>query len=161
MAIHEEKVRSPVVLGLVIGLSLFFLIPFLYLLSGKKLEGAPSAGYFLGLTVFVLLVGFNFWQLTIRLEVDGLYVGYPVFYHRIPWHEIESCSLLPARSVLWGGGLHITRRNNTWCWEYAVPGRPRMLVMRKSGKVRAIAFSTENPDRILELVRTRIGPGGS
>jgi hypothetical protein len=59
MAIYQEKVRSPIVLGLIIGLSLFFLIPFLYLFSGKKLEGAPSAGYFLGLAAFVLLVGFT------------------------------------------------------------------------------------------------------
>jgi hypothetical protein len=156
-AIYEES-SSPRVMKQIIGImgviTLMFLAAFIYLSLKETIGNIPNWFYLimflLSLTVTILYI--NFKRLNIEVTSSAITLRYGMFKSVVAWENIEKCTNLSDQTKSSGGiGLYFTRRDGTWVRSYNLMNNPRIELDLKTGKSRKLIFSTENPDRIIEI----------
>lgn len=112
------------------------------------------------LLAFLLIFGatINFSNLIIKFTSQSVSVSYGIFRHNIPWEDIENCCLDETWTIGYGGwGVRIGRVKGKWRLVYNIVGGHRVVLSLKKGKFREFVFSTNNPQRIMEIVKQKLG----
>ena len=115
---------------------------------------ARAALFVAALFLFYVL---NYRKLVIRLTPAALKLRFGLFSWIVPLDNVESCGHdeLPAVMRLGGAGIHFMTIHGRYRASFNFLEHPRVVVALKSpaGPVRDISFSTQHPDRVLQLVQ--------
>jgi hypothetical protein len=110
------------------------------------------------MVVLFVLITLNFAWLTVRIDQRGVSIGYGIIRQHIRWEDIEDCYQDQAWAVRYGGwGIRLGWYGPNWRLVYNTLFDPRVVLRRRSGFVKEIAFSTGNPDQVMAIVRDRLG----
>ncbi len=102
-------------------------------------------------TIFML----NFRRLIISMTYDGIRVGYGSIGKTISWSDIASYQRATGTSL--SGGLHFGPTRRGMGAAYTVLGKPAVTLTLRSGTIREITFSTDNPEEVMSVIRDRTG----
>ncbi|MEU4244864.1 hypothetical protein [Actinoplanes sp. NPDC026619] len=98
----------------------------------------------------------------VRLDADGVtlrryYFPTGVAKH-IPYHRIRAAGLRPMNWLTGKGRVWGTAHPGYWLpWDTTRPGKHVLVVLDVGAKVRP-AFTPDDPDRVVELIRQHIPP---
>ena len=112
----------------------------------------------LGVISVVLLVLFatltvNFRRLSVHITDESVTIGYGVFRSEVPWRHIEGCSVDETSTLRYGGwGIRVTRVGGSWRLVYNTMDDPRVVMAVSTGRFREIAFSTRDPETVVEII---------
>lgn len=158
--IYVERVSSNRTEALFMALAILFFVLFASL--GRN---APSSAW--RVVCFVLFAMFvfyaiNYRTLIIRLSEDALQLQFGIFKWEIPFENIITC--YEDSTSLWrigGAGIHFTWLGGRYRAMFNFLEYPRVVIMlkKKKGPVRDIAFSTRRPAEVMRLIRSS-GWGG-
>jgi len=153
---YNEKLSSAKTEILFVVLTLIFLALFVWCW--------PSAGWngwtvtFLCFFAFFLFYSLNYRWLKIHLTPDTLQLTFGIFTWRIAISNIKNCYL--DEDSLWrfgGAGIHFMWIKGKYRAFFNFLEYPRVVVTfkEKKGPVREIAFSTKEPERVMEIIQGR------
>jgi len=162
--IYEEKVRFPLIRGVVVLfaiLTISFLIAYLYQRITGQLGANPVSLWF-AITILSALALFtsflaNLVTLSIRMTEEAAVVGFGIFRVRVRWDNVREChpdrisSFLSAAN--WGVSMGFV--GGRWRRMYNVMGYPRVELEMKSGR-RSVVFSTKDPAKVVDIIMGRI-----
>ncbi len=158
--IYEEKIFAKwttVILAVVMASVLFVL---LYQTIVGPIGTRPAPNWFF-LAMFLLFLGVivNFSILSIKMTHRYISVRYGIFKHNIPWENIEDCYLDGASIIRYGGwGIRLGRVKGKWRLVYNILGGPRVVLSLSKGKIfKEFVFSTNNPQKVIETVKQKLG----
>ena len=105
------------------------------------------------MALFLLVITINFLRLTIKIDSEGLTVGYGLLKSKISWDRVKDCSL-DEDSTLWYG-IRLGRADGKWrtIYNVIVIRGPRVVVSLKEGRIREVVFSTKNPEEVMEKIQ--------
>ncbi|MFA5368097.1 MAG: hypothetical protein WC333_09480, partial [Dehalococcoidia bacterium] len=153
--IYEEKVRFPVIRGIVAlfaVLTIAFIVVYVYQRATGQLGPNPVPLWFAAtilsaLALFTLFLA-NLVTLSIRMKEDGVVVGFGIFRSGVKWENVGECHPDRENSFLsaanWGVSVGFTGRR--FRRMYNVMGCPRVVLEMRQGR-RALVFSTKEPDK--------------
>ncbi len=144
--IYEEKILS------------LWLAGMLALLTGIMFYAAVSLSPTLFyLVIFLLFFGITviFVRLTITITSSCVTVSYGILKYTVPWENIEGCYHVDKSfaSVYGGSGIYPIEVKGKSRLVYGVYGRPQVVLSLKKGRYKEIAFSTENPEAVIKIVK--------
>jgi hypothetical protein len=95
----------------------------------------------------------NFLKFTVTVTPEAVNLSSGRFRTSIDIADIHECRYNRSRFILFGGwGLRIARLRDGWVKAY-IFGRSKLDLAMKHGAYRHIVFSTENPQRLAEIIR--------
>jgi hypothetical protein len=150
---YEERISSNRTETLFLVLTLLFIV-----LSVWRARGSGPdilTAIFFGLSVFFLFYSLNYRTLIIRLTPQDLKLRFGLFTWTIGMDDIENCYLDDAS--LWrigGAGIHFSRIHGRYRAILNFLEYPRVVIVlkKKRGLVRDIAFSSEQPNQVIRLI---------
>ena len=156
-ALYEETSSPRVMKQIIIimgVITLMFLAAYIYLSLKTTIGNIPNWFYLimflLSLTVTILFI--NFKKLSIAVTSSAITLRYGMFKSVVAWENVGKCTNVSDQSKSSGGiGLDFTRRDGTWVRAYNLMKNPQIELALKTGKSKILIFSTENPDRIIEI----------
>lgn len=156
--IYQERIFSRLnaaIFAVVVGGLVFSLI---YQLLVGPLGSRPASNQFLvQLILFFLAVGINFSTLSIRINSQGVLVGYGLFKRTVQWADIEKCYQDDVSAANYGGwGIRMGRVRGKWRLVYNVVGSPRVVLALKKGRFREFVFSTQRPREVIKIINQRL-----
>lgn len=157
--IYEEKIFSKGITVLLTIATTVFLLALLYQATVGPIGTRPAPNWFL-LVMFLLFLGLtvNFSNLSIKMTSRYLSVGYGIFKHSILWENIQDCYLDDTSIIRYGGwGIRIARAKGKWRLVYIVIGAPRVVLLLNKGTFEEFVFSTNNPQKVIEIVKQKAG----
>lgn len=153
--LYREELSSPKTQALFIGLAALS-----GALAGWRIKAAhasrtgPVFLFFAALFSFYVL---NYRTLLIRLTPAALKLTFGLFTWTVPLDNVASCGLdeLPAPQRLGGAGIHFITVRQRYRVSFNFLEHPRVVVALKhpSGPVHDVSFSTQRPDRVVQLVQ--------
>ncbi|HOU13247.1 MAG TPA: hypothetical protein PKZ84_09015 [Anaerolineae bacterium] len=154
---YTEKVSSSRTEILFIVLALFFLLLFVWRVS--------AVGFGILAVVFLVFCGFfafyalNYRTLIVQLSAEFLTLKFGVFTWKIPLEHIEACALDDIS--LWrigGARIHFSFIRGRYRAMFNFLEHPRVVVRLKTkkGAVQDVAFSTRQPERVLQLLQEAV-----
>ena len=157
--IYEEKLFSK---GLTVTLAavtagLLFVSLYQIIVGRRGIRPAPNWFF---LVMFLLFLGLtvNFRNLNIKMTPRYISVGYGIFKHNIPWENVEDCYLDEVSTAKYGGwGIRIGKIKGKWRLVYNVIGAPRVVLSLNKGKFKELVFSTDHPQKVIEIVNQKVG----
>ena len=158
-AIYTEKVSSKRTEVLFVALT--FLCCVLFAWRAFVVGIAPSTIILFCLFSLFLFYSLNYWVLVIRVTPRFIELRFGIFSWSIALDSIEHCYLDDAS--LWritGAGIHFTCRRKRYraMFNFLEHQRVVLLLSRKKGLVREIAFSTRQPDEVMRIITTLLPP---
>jgi hypothetical protein len=160
---REEIPVTPmkILVGFEISLGVFFMIMALVqIISSPIVSNAPPT-FFWGLMAAVffsttwLISSFVSYRLTI--EPTSLNLSFGRFKTDVLYENIETFEQDTRSGLVYGGwGMRTSWTRDGWVKAYTILGKSRIGLRLKSGRVRHIIFSTENPDTVMEILRGRL-----
>ncbi len=159
---YKETIFSKWMTLLLGSITTIFLLIWAYdLLVGLSWSDPLSRWFWPGMFLLFLLITGNFSRLKIKITSDGLSVGYGITRKKVPWERIENCHVDESSAIRYGGyGIRFTRVGGKWRTGYNVIGTPRVVISLNEGFVREIAFSTKNPDEVMEVIKSHLRKRG-
>jgi mannose-6-phosphate isomerase-like protein (cupin superfamily) len=149
----EESISSLRTLSLFIALA-----PVFFVLSAWRMS---TRGF--GLLSIILLVlgtafvfyGFNHRTLRICMNREALVLGYGIFSRIVRWHEVDHAHIDGTPLTRIGGaGVHFTFIARKYSMYFNFLEYPRVVpVLKKTGIVREVIFTTRHPDDALAAVK--------
>jgi hypothetical protein len=161
--IYREKINSfwgKVASFLFFGVSALFAVLFFYQWTYGSMGDKPAPDwFFIIMFCIVLAIGFlvtNFNTLIIIANTSSITAGFGRFRHSIPWANISGYELDKGSQVRQyaGYGIRFGRRNGRAVLVYNTMGSPVVLIQVKSGKYGYFGFSTNHPDKVMELIKS-------
>ena len=162
--IYEEKVRFPVIRGIVAlfaVMTITFVVAYLYQrITGQQDDRSVplwfSATILSAMALFTLFLA-NLVTLSIRMTENGAMVGFGIFRGSVRWEDVRECHRDRESSFLsaanWGVSMGFTGRK--FRRMYNVMGCPRVVLELKGGR-RALVFSTKYPEQVVDIIKGRI-----
>lgn len=141
-------------------ISLVFLGLFAYQYTASIIidEELPS-WFFLAFAVYMVLMAMlmaSFREMKISLTYDTLTVAFGRMKKTVQWTDIEGYYLETATGF--NGGIHIGLGSKGKIrMSYAVIGKKKIVLKLRTGKIREFEFSTNNPDVIMQTIKTQTG----
>jgi hypothetical protein len=150
------------VIALFIVLTIFFLGMFISELVSRPVGDKPAPDWFyLVMCLFFVLMTFviaNFSKLVIKATSRSITVAYGLFKRVIPWEDIADCYPDESAAYSYGGyGIRIGRVNGKLRLVYNVLGGERVVLVLKKGRFNEFVFSTNDPDAVMDVIKSRIG----
>ena len=135
-------------------LAIAFLALFLWRLQSVRLDGWAIT--FLCISALFLFYVFNYRKLKIRITPEILQLSFGIITWRIAVSNIKSCYI--DKVSLWrigGAGIHFTwiKRKYRAYWNFLEYPRVVVSFKIKHGVVHEIAFSTKQPERVMEVIQ--------
>lgn len=155
---YNEKLTSAKTLMLFIALTAIFLGIFVWRWSIAGWNGWTIT--FLCLAAFFLFYVFNYTTLIIRLAPETLQLTFGVFTWKIPISNIKACYIDEDSLLRLGGaGIHFMFINGKYraFWNFLEYPRVVVTLKKKKGLVQEIAFSTGQPERVMEIIQSDLG----
>jgi len=162
--IHQEKVSFPVawaVFGLFMAIGIVFAVLWAYQLTSGPVgsDPVPTWFYLVMWLIFdaVGLLMLNFTKLTVSVFPYVIRIGFGVIRYDVPWSNIVGCCPDTASGLSYGGwGIRVARIDGKWRLGYTVIGASRVVLQLRKGRFSEIAFSTNDPDRICDIVKEAV-----
>jgi hypothetical protein len=159
MTDYKEKLSSKRTEALFLLLSLFFFGLSLRRAASRRAEGAGPGRLtvvFTGLGSFFLFYALNYRILSIHITPEVLKLRFGLFTWKIAMSNIDSCFL--DDTSLWrigGAGIHFSPIKGRYRAMFNFLEYPRVVVSlkQKQGPVQDVAFSTQEPEKVLRLIR--------
>jgi hypothetical protein len=151
---YHEKLSSARTEALFILLSLIFFALFAWCLSNFGWSGWTIA--FQCVSLFFLFYVFNYRTLKIHLTPENLQLAFGIFTWKIAIANVESCYLdKPSIGSVGGAGIHFTWIKGKYRAFFNFLEHPRVVVVfkKKKGPVQEVAFSTRQPEIVLDLIQ--------
>ena len=152
--IYEERVTSDRTEALFVGLTILFLVLLIWQLSKGSLGILGTT--FLLFFMFFFFYSLNYRTLIIRLTQESLKLKFGIFTWTIPVDNIGECRRdeLPLLKKYGGAGIHFMMVRKRYRASFNFLEYPRVVIalIRKSGIVRDISFSTRRPDEVIQLL---------
>ena len=155
---YSEELLSVKTLALFVLLTLVFLGLFGLNLLHNGWNGWAIA--ILCISIFFLFYVFNYRMLKISLTPETLKLSFGIITWAIALSNIEACYTDPTS--LWrigGAGIHFTWIHGKYraFWNFLEYPRVVITLKKKKGLVQEIAFSTSQPERVMEIIRSDLG----
>jgi hypothetical protein len=157
--IYEEKIFSKGITVVLAVATISILFVLLYQTIVGPISIPPAPNWFF-LVMFLLFLGLtvNFSNLNIKMTPRYITIRYGIHRHNIPWENIEDCYLDEASTIRYGGwGIRIGKVKGKWRLVYNVIGGPRVVLSLNKGKFKEFVFSTNNPQKVIEIVKQKVG----
>jgi hypothetical protein len=159
--IYEETVSFPVawaVFGLFMVISVVFVALWAYQLTSGPVGSDPAPTWFYLVMWLVFdLVGIlmlNFTKLRVSIFPSVMRIGFGVIRYSVRRSNVAGCYRDRASGMSYGGwGIRIARIDGKWRLGYTVIGASRVVLQLTEGRFSEFAFSTNEPDRICEIVK--------
>jgi hypothetical protein len=156
---YEERIYSTwniLLMGIVV---LALLAVLVRQLAEGPLGANPAPNSLLiGLILLFVVTGLNFATLTVRVTIHGISVGYGIIRHQIPWGEVVGCRLDETPAARYGGwGIRMASIGGKKRLVYNILGVQRVIIEKRLGTFQKFAFSTRNPDAVMEAIKTGLG----
>lgn len=153
--VYEETVFATRLVAVLAVVTVALLALVLYQYLGTDTGLASGIGVItLGLCLLFILLTVNFRQVHIRITETGLTVGYGILSTTVNWDRVRACRTDEESSIRYGGwGLRVARIGGTWRLVFNTIDDSRVVVDVAGGRFGEIAFSTADPDRVIELIR--------
>jgi len=160
--LYEEKIYSKwniLIMSIVV---LALLVSLVWQMVAGPVGTRPAPNwFFVGMILFFLAIGINFATLTIRVNMQGIMVGYGIIRHHIPWSNIAGCRLDKASAVKYGGwGIRLGWADGKKRLVYNILGSPRVVIEKRQDSHPEFVFSTRNPEGVMKAIREGIGESG-
>lgn len=157
--LYDERVSSNRTEALFVTLTLAFLSLAVWRATASGFGFLTIAS--LCLSAFFLFYALNYRTLVIHLTPQSLILRFGIFKWTVPLDAIETCSL--DRTSLWrigGAGIHFTSLQGRYRAMFNFLEYPRVVVAlrEKKGPVRDIAFSTQRPQEVMQLIQEATAP---
>ena len=158
-AIYEESISAllvKAVIAIMGAIAIMFLVFYIIQATGGQIDDSPSWYWLMMFLIFAVVTAFvtNLRKLTITITSSTITVRYGMLKSVIQWENVEKCTYDKDSSLGYGGfGLRIARGHGTWIRAYNLMSRPRVALDLKTGRSRRIVFSTDNPDKIMEIAK--------
>lgn len=153
--IFQEKIASNKTEALFVTLTLLFLALSIWRVKSIGLDGL--AILFAVLCAVFLFYSLNFRTLFIQLTAETLLLKFGIFAWTVPINNIGDCRLdeLPAFMKYGGAGIHFMMIRNRYRTSFNFLEYPRVVIAfkEKRGLVRDISFSTQEPEKIMQLIQ--------
>lgn len=151
--IYEERLTSSRTSALFGGLTVLFLA--LVIWRAVLNDAGFLSIVFLCLFLMFLFYSLNYRVLHIRLTSEALILRFGLFKWDVPVADIRSCSI--DETSLWrigGAGIHFSFFKGSYRAMFNFLEYPRVVLAlkQKRGPVRAIAFSTNQPEQVIHLL---------
>lgn len=158
MDIYQEKLSSKRTAWLFVTLTILFFLLFVWRLNLSGWDGLTIT--FLVFSFFFLFYAVNYRTLVIQISSTFLILSFGIFSWRVPFDNIESCSLdeVPALKKYGGAGIHFMLVRKRYRASFNFLEYPRVLITFKDkvGPVQDISFSTCQPEEILRIIQKAI-----
>ncbi len=157
-SIYEEKVFAKGMTAIMAPFAAIFLFLMMYQFLVGPIGDKPAPSWFF-LIMFILFLGLtiNFSRLGIRITDQSITVGYVIIKRKIPLENVEDCILDEASAVRYGGfGIRMTRVKGKNRLGYITIGTPRCVLTLKKGKFKEFAFSTKNPEEVMNVIKGQL-----
>ena len=152
--LYEERVSSNRTEALFIGLTIVFLMLFIWRISTSRFDILSAVLVFFFLFFFFYSV--NYRILTIRLSPESLTLKFGIFKWAIPLENVEGCRRddLPIILRYGGAGIHFMFVGGRYRSSFNFLEHPRVVIAlkKKAWVVRDVSFSTSHPDEVLRLL---------
>jgi hypothetical protein len=152
--LYEERLSSKRTEALFIGLTIVFLMLFIWRISTNRFDILSAIFVFFFLFFFFYSV--NYRILTIRLSPKSLTLTFGIFKWAIPLENIEGCRRddLPIIQRYGGAGIHFMFVGGRYRASFNFLEFPRVVIAlkKKAWIVRDVSFSTSNPGEVLRLL---------
>ena len=154
--VYTEELSSSKTEALFITLTVIFLLLSIWRWTVTGLSTWTIV--FLCFFAFFLFYSLNYRWLKIHLTPDTLQLTFGIFTWRIAISNIKNCYL--DEDSLWrfgGAGIHFMWIKGKYRAFFNFLEYPRVVVTfkEKKGPVREIAFSTKEPERVMEIIQGR------
>jgi len=135
----------------------FLLLILAAFLHPLNTEGLIGFGVSILTLMFILILFLNFRGIKIQLSSEELMVDYGLFNHKsIRMDDIVSCNLVKASFRRFGGvGV---RYGLDGSWAYTTSFGNAVEIVPKKG--RTFVFSSNNPEKICQIINTKIHAHG-
>jgi hypothetical protein len=155
--IYNETLSSPKTHALFTFLTVAFLTLFLWRWSNVGLDGWAIT--FLCFSAFFLFYMFNYNTLKIRITPETLQLTFGIISWKVAIANIKNCHIdeVSLRRI-GGAGLHFTWIKGKYraFWNFLEYPRVVLSLKKKHGVVHEIAFSTKQPEQVMEIIQNRL-----
>ena len=157
--LHHETLRSNRTLALFAGLTLVFLVLFLWRASAAGVDGLAIT--FLVFCLIFLFYTVNYRTLIIRISPEFLELKFGIFTWNVPMENIQTVMAdddLPPLNKYGGAGIHFmfVRGRYRASWNFLEYPRLAVTFKRKVGPVKDISFSTRQPGEIMSILEQAV-----
>lgn len=156
--LYSEKIRSNKTSLLFVILALIFFALFAWRVSVVGLKFAPLLFVFLGLFFTLYIV--NYRILEISITDQDLQLKFGLVRWRTDLSNIQACLLDDSTAIIkyGGAGVHFAFIRGEYRAFYNFLEYPRMLIRfkKKQGLVRALVFTTQQPDQVLDIIQEHL-----
>jgi hypothetical protein len=156
---YHERISSNRTEAIFLVLTLLFLVLSIWRVntSGRDILTAV----FFGLFIFFLFYSLNYRTLVVRLTQKTIELRFGLFTWTIAMENIENC--YQDNASLWrigGAGIHFSWFQEKYRAMFNFLEYPRVVIALKTkrGPVKEIAFSTPQPDKVLQFIRETTSP---
>ena len=153
--LHHETLRSNRTLALFAGLTLVFLVLFLWRASAAGVDGLAIT--FLVFCLIFLFYTVNYRTLIIRISPEFLELKFGIFTWNVPMENIQTVMAdddLPPLNKYGGAGIHFmfVRGRYRASWNFLEYPRLVVALRKKAGPVQDISFSTRQPEEVTSVL---------
>ena len=157
--LHHETLRSNRTLALFAGLTLVFLVLFLWRASAAGVDGLAIT--FLVFSLVFLFYSVNYRTLVIRITPKALALKFGIFTWNVPMENIQTVMAdddLPPLNKYGGAGIHFMFVNGRYRASFNFLEYPRLTIAfkRKVGPVQDISFSTRQPEEVTSILEQAV-----
>lgn len=162
---YREKIPflvGKLVAVIMVGLTALFLGLFLYQLLQSPLGDHPAPNWYylvmflVFLVVSVLVV--NFRELTVCATSQAITIAYGRIKYTIAWDNVKGYYLDTNTGLAYGGwGIRVGFARGKSVLVYNVIGYPRVVLELNKGRFAQFAFSTRQPEEIMDVVQKQTG----
>lgn len=152
--IYEETISAKWMTVSFAVITIIFFSVFLYQLLTGPIGADPAPDVlWLVLALLFFSLTLNFRKLKINISSEGISAGYGIFKSTISWEKLEEVYLDETSTARYGGwGIRVSRVEGNWRLVYNVIGGPRVVISSKDGFFKDLAFSTKNPEEVIEII---------
>ena len=156
--VYSEKIHSNRTEIMFVGLAILFFALFIWRASIASCDGWMIL--FFCLSMIFLFYLFNYRTLNIQLTPEKLILKFGIFKWTVPLNNIADCRLDDIyRAMYYGGaGIHFMLIKGRYRISLNFLEYPRVAIALKvkQGFVRDVSFSTQKPDELMRLIKSRI-----
>jgi hypothetical protein len=154
---YNETLSSTKTHVLFVTLTITFLALFLWCLISVGWNGWGIT--FLCISAFFLFYVFNYRTLKIHITPDTLQLKFGIITLKVAVSNIKNCYL--DEDTIWrfgGAGIHFMFIKGKYrsFWNFLEYPRVVVTLRKKKGLVQEIAFTTMQPEQVMEIIRSRL-----
>jgi hypothetical protein len=156
--IYQEKFATKGFIAILSPIAALMLIILLYHLFIESAEPfILMTAFFLVMFIFFVILTLGFSTFTIAMTSETITIGFGIKKHKTPLTQIIECHPDEVSAAKYGGfGIKVARVKGKNRLVYNTIGTPRVVLSLNEGKFPEFAFSTKNPEEVVNVLRAQL-----